>query len=137
MSFEKRHRNSTPTLAALGFTQKVCINYIFIPPRSGSAEAQSKLRPAQWQRPINQGGNLIKTYNVNTSAELSPINVEVRGSSEGWHPGTLAATLDTSIIGLCISGDGVMGCLGPAPLPVLVMCCPECWERGAAFCKQS
>ena len=87
MSFEKRHRNSTPTLAALGFTQKVYINYIFIPPRSGSAEAQSKLRPAQWQRPINQGGNLIKTYNVNTSAELSPINVEVRGSSEGWHPG--------------------------------------------------
>ena len=134
MSFEKRHRNSTPTLAALGFTQKVYINYIFIPPRSGSAEAQSKLRPAQWQRPINQGGNLIKTYNVNTSAELSPINVRYEGQVRG---GTLAAPLDTSIIGLCISVDGVMGCLGPAPLPVLVMCCPECWERGAAFCKQS
>ena len=88
MSFEKRHRNSTPILAALGFTQKVYINYIFIPPRSGSAEAQSKLRPAQWQRPINQGGNLIKTYNVNTSAELSPINVRYEGQVRG---GTLVA----------------------------------------------
>ena len=132
MSFEKRHRNSTPTLAALGFTQKVCINYIFIPPRSGSAEAQSKLRPAQWQRPINQGGNLIKTYNVNTSAELSPINVRYEGQVRGGTLVTLAATLDTSIIGLCITGDGVMGCWARLHYQYW-LCAAQSVGRGAAF----
>ena len=128
---QKFHSDSSRS----GIYKKVYINYIFIPPRRGECRGPICAEPGpvahQPGRKFNQNLQCQHFYWV--------VSAKCGGKRVKWGvaPWPLALVTDAQsaiIVYLWRWSDGLPG---PAPLPVLVMCHPECRERGAAFCKQS